>query len=165
MNDWEWGIVKTCHILPPCAKQVLWVRVLYVQMLDRRRDSQHGYLRFRPIFDVINIMTPLMLQCKYNRIVIKLVNNELKGFGRMWKCPNWGNIWKRLGNPHKNSEYLASCSTFEPSMSRIHYLYTKFLRELYRAFKKELYNGISNVNVWRVLRNRLHLERRTVCRL
>jgi hypothetical protein len=43
-----------------------------------------------------------------------------------------------------------------------------------RVFKKELYNGIPNVTVWRVLRRRLHLkvykvsivqylERRIVC--
>jgi hypothetical protein len=28
----------------------------------------------------------------------------------------------------------------------------------YRVFQKELYNGIPNVNVWRVLRKRLHLK-------
>jgi hypothetical protein len=28
----------------------------------------------------------------------------------------------------------------------------------HRAFQKELYNGISNVTVWRVLRKRLHLK-------
>jgi hypothetical protein len=29
---------------------------------------------------------------------------------------------------------------------------------LYRVFQKELYNGIPNVTVWRVLRKRLHLK-------
>jgi hypothetical protein len=29
---------------------------------------------------------------------------------------------------------------------------------MYMVFRKEFYNGISNVNVWRVLRRRLHLK-------
>jgi hypothetical protein len=29
---------------------------------------------------------------------------------------------------------------------------------MYRVFQKELYNGIANVTVWRVLRKRLHLK-------
>jgi hypothetical protein len=37
---------------------------------------------------------------------------------------------------------------------------------LYRVFEEELYNGISNVSVWRVLRKRLHcLQRWIVCTL
>jgi hypothetical protein len=30
--------------------------------------------------------------------------------------------------------------------------------QVYRVFKKELYNGILNVTVWRVLRKDLHLQ-------
>jgi hypothetical protein len=30
--------------------------------------------------------------------------------------------------------------------------------EVYRVFRKELYSGIPNVTMWRVLRKRLHLK-------
>jgi hypothetical protein len=43
-----------------------------------------------------------------------------------------------------------------PSSAEIKDIY--ILRYIYRAFQKELYNGISNVSVWRVLRKCLHLK-------
>jgi hypothetical protein len=37
------------------------------------------------------------------------------------------------------------------------------VKGLYRVFQKELYSGIPNVTVWRVLRKRLHLEPWIIC--
>jgi hypothetical protein len=48
----------------------------------------HGYCdRLRPIFNVLNFMTPLVRPRKYRRMVVRMVKNELKGFGENTAMP------------------------------------------------------------------------------
>jgi hypothetical protein len=52
-----------------------------------------------------------------------------------------------------------SCVSYFSYKDIIQFLSHVMLRSLmYRVFKKELYNVIPNVAVWRVLRKRLHLK-------